>query len=104
MIRTYETVFHAAHYIKNHPKCGTTHGHTYSLKVYVDIEGWIDFHDVKARVDKVLEKYDHKDLGFATCEDIAENILKALRNVFPRAKWLQVELKETPEFGVIVSE
>jgi len=105
MLRMYKAYFHAAHHIKNHPKCGKTHGHTYYVEVSVEIDGWIDFHDIKVRTDLVLQRYDHRDLGHMTCEHLAERILNDLRNdAFPRAKWIRVRLFETPEFGVEVSE
>ena len=63
--RSYETEFHAAHLIIDHPHCGRLHGHTYKLKVYVqfDTKIWFDFNDLKHYVDEVLVNYDHTVLG-----------------------------------------
>lgn len=73
--------FEAGHFIPNHPKCGTKHGHSWTLKVSIQGEikpnGMIvDFHDVKSIVQfHILERVDHKFLNdefdfIPTCENI----------------------------------
>ncbi|RLE67023.1 MAG: hypothetical protein DRJ38_00185 [Thermoprotei archaeon] len=104
MKRIYKTYFHAAHRIEGHPKCGRTHGHTYHLEVVIDIDGWIDFHDVKMLTWEVVKWYDHEDLGNMTCEQLALCILRKLWTVFPKANEITVRLFETPEFGVEVTQ
>ena len=103
MKRIYKTYFHAAHHIEGHPRCGFTHGHTYHVEVVVDQKDWVDFHVIRTKVELVLSRYDHKDLGAMTCEELAERILEDLkRDAFPNAKSIRLRVFETPEFGVEV--
>ena len=69
-----------AHFLPNHPKCGSLHGHTY--KVEVIIEGQtkngmvIDFADLKQSLREVLASYDHRNfnefLEYPSVENICE--------------------------------
>lgn len=97
--RIYETEFHAAHYIKGHPQCGKTHGHSYKLTVKVAYPEWLDFHDLKTKVEKVVANFDHRDLGDMTCENLAKTMIFQLRKKFPQAG-VKISLFETSEFGV----
>ena len=97
--RVYKTEFHSAHYIKDHPTCGKTHGHSYKLTVKVATDKLLDFHDLKQKVDGVTAEFDHKDLGDMTCEDLAKKVLYQLRRVFP-TMGVKIQLFETSEFGV----
>jgi 6-pyruvoyl-tetrahydropterin synthase len=48
------------------------HGHNYQLlaKVYGKSDEWLDFEDIKRKVDQFIdEKYDHHDIGNMSCED-----------------------------------
>ena len=101
--RIYKTHFESAHYIKDHPKCGVKHGHSYQLLVKVkgDLNEFIDFHDISNEVESLLnEKYDHKDLGNATAEQIIQNIHKDLSRIFNVD--IDIELFETAKFGVAI--
>jgi len=101
MKRIVKVEFHAAHHITGHPKCGKTHGHTYNLEVVVDCDGWVDFHDIRYRVALVLQGYDHTDMGDMTCEKLASQLYKRLKeDAFPLAKEIKLRLFETREFGV----
>ena len=97
--RIYKTEFHSAHHIKDHPTCGRPHGHTYKLTVRVAADEWLDFHDLKQKVDSVVTEFDHRDLGDMTCENLAKKILYQLRKVFP-TMGIKIRLFETSEFGV----
>ena len=105
MWRTYETEISYAHYIKGHPKCGELHGHNAKIKVWVEaIEDFLDFHEIADEVKKVLKKYDHKNLGHFTCEDLAKAIYDELKKVYGIARSIRVEVKETSKFGVVVED
>lgn len=56
-----------AHYIPEHTKCGSLHGHTYKIEVVIegnhDGTMVIDFHDLKTTVKAALSEYDHKVLN-----------------------------------------
>jgi 6-pyruvoyltetrahydropterin/6-carboxytetrahydropterin synthase len=69
-----------AHFLPNHPKCGSLHGHTY--KVEIIIEGQtkngmvVDFADLKQSLREVLASYDHRNfndfLEYPSVENICE--------------------------------
>lgn len=103
MKRIYKTTFHAAHHIKDHPTCGKTHGHSYRLIVKIpgNEEIFVDFHTIKKTVDRVVETYDHTDLGHMTCEKLAREILEQLN--FHLGGGIEIELYETDHFGVELS-
>lgn len=114
MKRIYKTEFHAAHYIKDHPRCGVMHGHSYQLKVSLDFEEdiWVDFADLKKLVDEILKPYDHTSLGNMTCERLAREIREVIAHrvneLFDVPEYrttidctVTVELWETSDFGVI---
>ena len=99
--RLYRREFAAAHIIAGHPKCGRMHGHNYMLlvKVYGRSSEWLDFEEIKRRVDQLVnEKYDHRDLGNMTCETMARHIQEQLSNSFSNR--VKIELWETGKFGV----
>ena len=113
MKRIYSCEFHAAHHIENHPRCGKTHGHSYQLRVEIEVvkpeDLWIDFHDIADVVDKTVAIYDHTDMGHMTAETLAENLRKEIATeMFAKlamtvtCSWpiVTVELWETSEFGV----
>jgi 6-pyruvoyl-tetrahydropterin synthase len=99
--RLYRREFAAAHIIAGHPRCGRQHGHNYMLlaKVYGNSEEWLDFEDIKRKVDEFLdEKYDHRDIGNMTCERLARQLQEQL-SIFFRTR-VKIELWETGKFGV----
>jgi 6-pyruvoyltetrahydropterin/6-carboxytetrahydropterin synthase len=101
IVRLYKREFAAAHVIAGHPKCGRMHGHNYQLlaKVYGYSSEWLDFEDIKRKVDQIIdEKYDHKDIGNMTCERLARQIQEQLSNLFQIP--IKIELWETGKFGV----
>jgi 6-pyruvoyltetrahydropterin/6-carboxytetrahydropterin synthase len=67
-----------AHHLRGHERCGSMHGHTYQVDVYIEGEhkgGMIlDFADLKKKVRSILAEYDHKDwndvLEYPTVENI----------------------------------
>jgi 6-pyruvoyltetrahydropterin/6-carboxytetrahydropterin synthase len=100
MKRIYKTTFDAAHFIKGHPKCGKLHGHTYHLTVKIpDKTGnFKDFIEIKEIIDRVLEEFDHNNLGNETCEELAIEIKTKIQQHF--IETIEVELMETEHFGV----
>jgi len=99
--RLYKREFAAAHIIAGHSKCGRQHGHNYLLltKVYGSSDEWLDFEDIKRRVDGFIdERYDHRDLGDMTCEKLARQLQEQLSNLFQAR--VKIELWETGKFGV----
>ncbi len=90
--------FEAAHALPNVPaehKCSRMHGHSYRVDIHVagpvDPEkGWVmDFGDIKAAVEPVLEELDHRMLGEvpgltnSTAEMIARYIFDRVRPSVP---------------------
>jgi len=99
--RLYRREFASAHVIAGHPRCGRLHGHNYQLlaKVYGKSDEWLDFEDIKKRVDQFIdEKYDHHDIGNMSCEKLARQLQEQLRNFFKTT--VKIELWETGKFGV----
>jgi len=99
--RLYKREFAAAHIIAGHPRCGRMHGHNYVLlaKVYGQSNEWLDFEDIKRKVDQFIdERYDHHDLGNMTCERLAKELQDHLSNFFKTR--VKIELWETGKFGV----
>jgi len=103
--RTYQTEFEAAHHIKEHPTCGTTHGHSYRVKVSVlgDTATFVDFHRIKNATDSQLIQWDHSDLGDKTCEALVLDLTMAVEiylfNQINTGK-VKVAINETSKFGV----
>jgi 6-pyruvoyl-tetrahydropterin synthase len=101
--RIYKSTFEAGHFIEGHPKCGTQHGHSYHLNVYVtaDLDEWQDFADLKRDVDNhVQTKYDHQFLGNMSAEELASKIAKHLVSIGYGG---HLELYETDKFGIMVT-
>jgi 6-pyruvoyltetrahydropterin/6-carboxytetrahydropterin synthase len=99
--RLYKREFAAAHIIAGHPKCGRMHGHNYQLlvKVYGHSSEWLDFEDIKRKVDQLIdEKYDHRDIGNMTCEKLAGQLQEQL-SISLKSR-VKIELWETGKFGV----
>jgi len=99
--RLYRREFASAHIIAGHPRCGRLHGHNYQLlaKVYGKSEEWLDFEDIKKKVDQFIdEKYDHHDIGNMSCERLARQLQEQLRIFFKTT--VKIELWETGKFGV----
>jgi len=99
--RLYKREFAAAHIIAGHSKCGRQHGHNYTLvaKVYGRSSEWLDFEEVKRKVDRFIdERYDHRDMGNMTCERLARQIQEQLSILFQTR--VKIELWETGKFGV----
>ena len=97
-----------AHHLPGHERCGSFHGHTYQVDVYIEGEpggGMIlDFAELKKATRSVLAEYDHKDwndfLEYPTVENIAGLLLKRLKETlaFPahvrvwegHGKWAEI--------------
>ncbi len=94
-----EDTFAAAHYLRDyHGKCERLHGHNYKVRVTVSGRELgaggmlIDFGVLKSALNKVLSKYDHRNLneldefkdGDPSAERIAYEIYKDLRELVER--------------------
>jgi 6-pyruvoyltetrahydropterin/6-carboxytetrahydropterin synthase len=90
--------FSACHFIPNHPKCGSLHGHTYAISVRLEGEQKgefiIDFETVKKIVNELCDRLDHRVL-------IAENDHR-LR--IGKKKEVSVEVIESKKRYVLPSE
>ncbi len=119
MFLIYRTSFDSAHQIPDTEelltkKCANKHGHTYHLKLFLDVDlmkafymkNFVDFELIKQTVNFILEKYDHKDITelykLHTVEDIAEDLMNRLRSHYGANSEVEIrfELFETDKFGV----
>ena len=106
--------FDAAHRLPNVPtghKCGRLYGHTFAVEVHIggpmdESLGWVvDFADIRAAVDPVLEQLDHNYLndidGLAnpTSENIARWIWSRLKPALPMMD--RVVVRESPNSGAV---
>lgn len=106
--------FDSAHFLPHVPqghKCGSLHGHTYSLTVYFEGEldpkfGWlIDFNELKRVISPLIALVDHKllndipGLENPTSEILAEWFWNKIKPELPQLSKLQIN--ETPSTGVI---
>lgn len=94
----------AAHSLPGHPKCGSVHGHTYTVEVL--LKGTIrnnmivDFSHAKQVFEEILSKYDHKCLNdflsYPTVENFVQQLFKdASLVVFPpNVKELEIRVWE----------
>lgn len=104
--------FEAAHRLPNLPpehKCSRLHGHSFRVRVWVSgevdaITGWVmDFGDIKAACQPVIDELDHRYLNDIpglenpTSERIAEWLWKRLRPLLPQLS--AVEVRETCTAG-----
>lgn len=111
-----EFTFDSAHRLPNVPeghKCGSVHGHTFVLKVYVSGKidkhtGWvIDFAEIKKICKPLVDKLDHKyindinGLENPTSENIAVWFWEKIKPEIPGL--FKIELLETPTSGVVYS-
>lgn len=109
--------FDAAHFLRDHPKCGEIHGHRWEVDITYQFPGGaglldgtnmlIDFGDIK----KVIDELDHPGAslncllktGHPTAEFIAwwlwENLPKPSEDT-----WLSVSVWETPGCCVTYAE
>src|SRR4030043_2058698 len=112
-----EKSFEAAHYLRGYKgKCENMHGHRYTIVVRVsaqklnDIGIAYDFPDLKAHLNKILERFDHTCLNDVkpfdkinpSAENIAAEIYKELKKKLAKdpIKLTSVAAFETPEQGV----
>lgn len=106
--------FDSAHYLPRVPaghKCANLHGHTYTLKVFVEgkpdpLLGWvIDFNDLKKAICPIIDQLDHnllneiEGLNNPTSEMLAVWLWNKIITKLPGLK--RIELNETPGSGVI---
>lgn len=109
-----EFTFESAHLLPNVPKghkCGRLHGHSFSIKVYVegpvgDTSGWImDFGDIKKAFKPIYDQLDHyylndiEGLENPTSENLARWIWQKLKPALPELS--QLEICETCTSGCV---
>jgi len=100
-----ESYFSAAHFLRGYKgKCEELHGHNWKVEVGVEakklnkIGMLLDFHDLKTKLNMVLEKLDHKCLNNLTyfkkanptSENIAQYIYKQLKSEVPNLELITV--------------
>ena len=111
--------FAAAHYLPDHPKCGTLHGHNYEVEVFVegptDVHGMvIDFSILKKLYNQhVASVVDHRclndvlpEIGDPTAENLACWIFHRLSCVLEPwwpAHLTCIRVQETPDCYVEVT-
>lgn len=108
--------FSAAHHLRGYPgNCERTHGHNWTVDVRVECEKvnelgiCVDFWDVKAAVQNILEEFDHSDLSSSrhftdknpTSENIAQYLYGQLAEKLkaPGVRVARVRVSETPDCG-----
>jgi len=109
MLVSKEFSFDAAHWLPRHPgKCARLHGHSY--RVVVELEGSIipesqfvmDYCDLKALVDPIIERWDHRCMNafirYSSAENIAAHLADLLRaRIEGDIDRLVVKVSETPK-------
>jgi len=106
--------FEAAHLLPNVPeghKCRRLHGHSYSVRIYVEGEldpqlGWVtDFADIKKAYQPIRDQLDHyylndiEGLENPTAESIARWIWERLQLRLPNLS--KIEIGETCTSGCV---
>jgi len=102
-----ESDFDAAHKLVGHEgKCAELHGHTWKVEVFVvgqklnDIGVLVDFNMLEERLNKIIERLDHKflndikEIGNPTCENISKYIFENLKDLPNNAKLEKVRVWE----------
>ncbi len=91
-------VIDCGHFLPGHAKCGKPHGHTYRLELTAEgpvKDGMvIDFGDLKAALREAARPFDHVMLNdlmaFPSCENLAAEIHRRIRERIPLALTLRV--------------
>jgi len=112
-----EKTFEAAHYLRGYKgKCENLHGHRYTVVVKVSAQKLneigiaYDFTDLKAHLNKILDRFDHTCLNDVkpfdkinpSAENIAATIYKELKKKLAKepVTITSVEAWENPQQGV----
>ena len=106
--------FDAAHqlpYVPPGHKCARMHGHSFRVEIHVcgDVDpqtGWVmDFGDIKAAFEPLLNQLDHKNLNDIeglenpTSENLCRWIWARLKPVLPQLS--KIVVQESPESGCV---
>lgn len=102
-----ESHFDAAHKLIGYEgKCAELHGHTWKVEVFVvgekldDIGILVDFSMLKEKMNKIIDKLDHKilndvkEIGNPTCENISKYIFENLKDLLEHVKLEKVRVWE----------
>lgn len=81
-----EAEFDAAHHVSFVPTCSKTHGHTWRLTVTFFAREFVDLLVLKRIVRSVAKKFDHRDLGDITSEELGARIYELLKNELKKEK------------------
>jgi len=68
----------AAHFT-DYKGCECSHGHTWNIHIYFRHEEE-DFRVMEQKIRDVLQFYDHTHLGHMTCESLAKELFRKLRD------------------------
>jgi 6-pyruvoyltetrahydropterin/6-carboxytetrahydropterin synthase len=111
---TVEQHFDAAHALRGYKgKCENLHGHRFRVIAHLrtgklnEIGLAFDFRDLKARLNEVLERFDHTNLNevapFNTInpssENIAATVYGELQKKLPGIRLFSIEVWESPDSG-----
>jgi len=117
ILLTVESSFEADHRLPRHRKCGKTHGHSYKLRFWFEIELpetpyfsslTVDFGDLKTMVNDIAKRFDHRSLNdflpYPSCENILLYISRMLTpyaKYYKPAKVVKIEIWEGKEHAVL---
>jgi len=103
-----ESDFDAAHKLVGYEgKCAELHGHTWKVEVFVvgqklnDIGVLVDFNMLEERLNKIIERLDHKflndikEIGNPTCENLSKYIFENLKDLPKNVKLEKVRVWES---------
>ena len=87
-----------AHFLPDHPKCGSLHGHTYRVEIIIEGQTKngmvVDFADLKQSLREVLGQYDHRNfndfLAYPSVENICELLSSKIKEKLSFAFTLRV--------------
>jgi len=115
--------FDAAHYLRDYQgPCSRMHGHTWRVEAAVSGgelgpgQLVIDFHDLKALLEEVIEPFDHSCLNevepFTELSPTSENLARfiyvklrdGLQEFLPQVRLSWISVSESPDTQVVYSE
>lgn len=114
----YNTKSDSAHHIEDNEflltkKCARPHGHTYQIRIKLDMEflqkhydrEFVDFALISKDIDKIIDEYDHHNItdkfGIHTVENLQSHLKTQIINSYgiPEHKII-LTIMETAKFGV----
>ena len=100
--------FQSAHYLPGYDgKCANVHGHRWVVEIEYSGSIWaksgmvLDFHNIKAVVEPLIDKLDHQTLNDILYMPTAENLVEYFRENLPisieRAALTRIRIYEAPD-------